>query len=90
VAAGLSLIRQRAPDLRLLVTGVAGLKRMAELAQVLPHVSFANTTAHYLAQRYVRLQRDGTRLIKEPVDGHPDIVLAENVAVYCDFLAGVR
>jgi hypothetical protein len=87
VAAGLPLIRERAPELRILVTGIASLKRMAELVEALPHVSFTNTTAHYLAQRCVRLQRDGTRLIKEPVDGHPDLILAENIRLYREFLA---
>jgi hypothetical protein len=90
VAAGLAIIRERAPDLRLLITGVAGLKRMAELAEALPRASFTNTTAHYLAQRYVRLRRDGTRLIKEPVEGHPDLILAENVRLYREFLDEVR
>jgi hypothetical protein len=90
VAAGIPIIRERAPDLRLLITGVAGLKRMAVLAEALPHASFTNTTAHYLAQRYVRLRRDGARLIKEPVEGHPDLILAENVGLYREFLAEVR
>ncbi len=90
VAAGIPIIRERAPELRLLITGVAGLKRIAEVAETLPHASFTNTTAHYLAQRYVRLRRDDTRLIKEPVDGHPDLILAENVQLYRGFLAEVR
>jgi hypothetical protein len=90
VAAGIRIIREKAPGLHLLITGVAGLKRMAELAEALPTASFTNTTAHYLAQRYVRLRRDGTRLIKEPVDGHPDLILAENVRLYRDFLDAVR
>ena len=90
VAAGIPIIRERAPDLRLLITGVAGLKRMAEVAEALPHAFFTNTTVHYLAQRYVRLRRDGTRLIKEPVEGHPDLILAENVQLYREFLAEQR
>jgi hypothetical protein len=90
VAAGLATIRERAPDLRLLITGVAGLKRLAELAEAFPSACFSNTTAHYLAQRYVRLRRDGTRLIKEPVEGHPDLILAENVHMYRDLLLGVH
>jgi hypothetical protein len=90
VAAGIPIIREMAPDLRLLITGVAGLQRIAELAEAFPNVSFSNTTAHYLAQRYLRLRRDGTRLIKEPVEGHPDLVLAENVRLFGDFLAGQR
>jgi hypothetical protein len=90
VAAGIPVIQERAPDLRLLVTGVAGLKRIAELAQAFPNASFTNTTAHYLAQRYVRLRRDGTRLIKEPVEGHPDLLLAENVRLFREFLAEPR
>jgi len=90
VAAGIDIIRERAPDLHLLITGVAGLKRMAELVDLLPNTCFTNTTAHYLAQRYVRLRRDGARLIKEPVDGHPDLILAENVQLYRGFLAEVR
>ncbi len=88
---GITVIRERAPELRFLIAGVAGLKRLAELAEMLPNTSFTNTTAHYLAQRYVRLQHHGgTRLIKEPVDGHPDIFLAENVQLYREFLAQVR
>jgi hypothetical protein len=80
----------QASGLRFLFAGVSSLRRLAELARALPHISFANTTAHYLAQRYVRLQCDGTRLIKEPVTGHPDLILAENVSLYRDFVAGVR
>ncbi len=87
---GIAAVRERAPGLRLLIAGVAGLKRLAELAEMLPNACFTNTTTHYLAQRYVRLQRDGTRLIKEPVDGHPDAILAENVQLYREFLAEVR
>ncbi len=87
---GIAAIREHAPELRFLIAGVAGLKRLAELADLLPNASFTNTTAHYLAQRYVHLQRDNTRLIKEPVDGHPDIILAENVQLYYEFLAEVR
>jgi hypothetical protein len=87
VALGLPLIRAQAPELRLLFTGVVSLKRLLELARLFPEASFTNTTAHYLAQRHVRLQRDGTRLIKEPVEGHPDLILAENVRLYREFLA---
>ena len=87
VALGLPLIRAQSPELRLLFTGVVSLKRLLELARLFPEASFTNTTAHYLAQRHVRLQRDGTRLIKEPVEGHPDLILAENVRLYREFLA---
>jgi len=87
IAAGLPLIRRQAPELRFLFAGVVALKRMAELAGLFPGASFTNVTAQYLAQRRVRLQRDGTRLIKERVDGHPDLILAENVRLYRDFLA---
>lgn len=87
---GIAVIRERVPELRFLIAGVAGLKRLAELVELLPNACFTNTTAHYLAQRYVRLQRDSTRLIKEPVDGHPDIILAENVELYREFLVEVR
>ena len=90
VAAGIPIIREKAPELRLLITGVAGLKRLAELAEAFPNASFTNTTAHYLAQRYLRLHRDGTRLIKEPVEGHPDLILAENVRLFRGFLAEQR
>jgi hypothetical protein len=87
---GIAVIREQAPKLRFLIAGVAGLKRVAELSELLPNASFTNTTAHYLAQRYVRLQHDGVRLIKEPVDGHPDVILAENVRLYREFLAEAR
>ncbi len=90
VAAGIPIIQERAPDLRLLITGVAGLKRLADLAEAFPNASFTNTTAHYLAQRYLRLRCDDTRLIKEPVEGHPDLILAENVHLFREFLAGQR
>jgi hypothetical protein len=90
VAAGIPIIRERGPDLRLLITGVAGLKRIAELAEAFPNASFTNTTAHYLAQRYLRLRRDGTRLIKEPVEGHSDLILGENVGLFRTFLAEQR
>jgi hypothetical protein len=90
VALGIPILQQQEPPIQLLFSGVAGLKRMAELAEAFPSASFTNTAAHYLAQRYVRLQRDGTRLIKEPVEGHPNLILAENVRLYGDFLAEVR
>ena len=90
VAAGIPIIQEKAPELRLLITGVAGLKRLAELAGAFPSASFTNTTAQYLAQRYLRLRRDGTRLIKEPIEGHPDLSLAENLSLFREFLAEQR
>jgi hypothetical protein len=63
---------------------------LAELAEALPNASFTNTTAHYLAQHYLRLRCDDTRLIKEPVEGHPDLVVAENVRLFRQFLAEQR
>lgn len=90
VAEGLAILREQAPELNLLFAGVASLKRMAELARAFPTASFTNTTCHYLAQRGVRLRHDGTRLIKEPVTGHPDLILAENVALFREFLDEVR
>jgi len=87
VAAGLAVIREEAPDIHLLFAGVASLRRMGWLATLFPTASFTNITAHYLAQRHVRLRRDDIRLIKEPVDGHPDLILAENVRLYRDFIA---
>ena len=90
VAAGLPVIREQAPGIRLLFAGVASLRRMVGLAALFPTASFTNTTAHYLAQRHVRLRRDGVRLIKEPVDGHPDLILTENVRLYRDFVAEAR
>jgi hypothetical protein len=64
-------------------------------------VAFTNANAHFLAEHYVRLRRSGagpveglledhpalTRLIKEPVAGHPDRILLDNVHLYQDFLA---
>ena len=90
VAEGLAILREQAPELNLLFAGVASLKRMAELAKSFPTASFTNTACHYLAQRGVRLRRDATRLIKEPVTGHPDLILAENVALFREFLDEVR
>jgi hypothetical protein len=86
VALGLPLIQAQMPEVHLLFSGVVGLKRMELLTRTFPTASFTSTTPHYLAQRRVRLQRDGTRLIKEPVDGHPDLILAENTHLYQDFL----
>lgn len=86
VAMGIPLIRESSPGLRFLFSGVVSLKRMEQLALAFPGSSFTNTTAHYLAQRYVRLQRDGTRLIKEPAEGHPDLILVDNVRLFCDLL----
>ena len=86
VAMGIPLIREHSPELRFLFAGVVSLKRMEQLARIFPGSSFTNTTAHYLAQRHVRVQRDGMRLIKEPVDGHPDLILAENVRLFSDLL----
>jgi hypothetical protein len=88
VAMGIPALQ--ASGLRLLFTGVTSLKRLGQLAKAFPNASFTNTTAHYLAQRGIRLQRDGTRLIKEPVAGHPDLILAENIALYREFLVEVR
>jgi hypothetical protein len=82
------------PDLhtsggRFLFAGVAGLRRMALLARLFPgRASFATSTVHFLARRYTRLARDGLRLLKEPVEGHRDLILAANVDLYRDFLAG--
>lgn len=89
IVEGLGGIRTEAPALRLLFAGVVGLKRMRELALRFPDASFTNSAVHYVAQRRRRLSRAGTRLIKEPVDGHPDVILAANVQVYRDFLATV-
>ena len=85
VSMGLPLIRAQAPEVHLLFSGVVGLKRLAQLVWTFPTASFTSTTPHYLAQHRVRLQRDGTRLLKEPVDGHPDLILAENTRLYQDF-----
>jgi hypothetical protein len=90
VTAGIPIIRKQAPELRFLITGVVGLKRMAELAEAFPNASFTNTAAHYPAQRYLRLRRAGTRLVKEPVEGHPDLILTENVRLFREFLAEQR
>lgn len=90
VVMGIPIIREQAPGFHFLFTGVAGLKRMAQIVQVFPTASFTSTTPHYLAQRYTRLDRDGTRLIKEPVEGHPDLVLAENTRLFQEFLAGLN
>jgi len=90
VALGIPLIREQAPGLHFLFTGVASLKRMKQLVGAFPSASFTNTTAHYLAQRYTRLDRDGTRLIKEPVEGHPDLILGENVHLYQEFLVSTN
>ena len=106
VAEGLAVVREQAPDLRFLFAGVAGLKRIAELARFFPdrsQVAFTNANAHYLAEHYIRLQRAGagpvegpledhpdlTRLIKEPVSGHPDRILLDNVRLYQGFLAEI-
>lgn len=90
IEAGLQAIRRQSPELRLLFLGVVALKRMAHLTALFPTASFTNTAVHYLAGRHVQLVRapgHPTRLIKEPVDGHPDIILAENVRLYREFLA---
>jgi hypothetical protein len=91
-AGGLPLIREL-PNLRLLFTGAAGLRRIRRLVRVLPdptRLAFTSATPHYLAERYTRLDRDGVRLIKEPVEGHPDLILAENVRLYRDFLGSLN
>jgi hypothetical protein len=93
VALGLPLIRAQAPEMRFLFAGVVSLNRLLELDRLFPESAFTNTSAHYLAQRRVRLQRaldHDTRLIKEPVDGHPDLILAENVRLYREFLASTN
>jgi hypothetical protein len=101
VAAGFPLIRAQVhrdalwagrttPELRFLFIGVASLKRMVQLAGMFSDAAFTNTTAHCPAQRHVYLQRDGTRLIKEPVDGRPDLILGENVSCYREFVASMN
>jgi len=69
---------------------MAGLRRLARLARLFPGAAFTSATPHFLAEHYVRLQRDGERLIKEPVEGHPDLILADNVRLMQEFLAGVN
>ncbi len=88
--AGVPAIRDRAPELRFLFSGTAGLRRLARLAELFPGAAFTSATPHFLAQHYVRLQRDGLRLIKEPVEGHPDLILAENVRLMQTFVASTN
>ena len=93
VAAGLDTIRKEAPALRLLFAGVVGLKRIGELAGLFPSSAFTNSAVHFVAQRYRRLSLASGhqhRAIKEPVDGHPDVILAANVRLYQDFLADAK
>ena len=87
IARGLDRIQERMPDLHFLFTGVASLKRMGMLARAFPQTSFTNANAHFLAQRRILLDRDGTRVMKVPVDAHPDLILGMNVRFYRDFLA---
>lgn len=87
IAKGLAHIQERAPNLGLLFTGVVSLKRMAALAHAFPDACFTNANAHYLAQRRILLDRDGTRVIKVPVEAHPDLILGLNMRFYRDFLA---
>jgi hypothetical protein len=89
IAEGLHYLQEHAPDLHLLFTGVVSLKRLADLVRMFPTASFTSSTPHFLAQRHVQYQRDGTRLIKQPVDGHVDLILAENVRLYRDFLVSL-
>ena len=89
MAGGVSMIREHAPALRFLFTGAAGLRRVARLAQLFPAAAFTSSTPHFLAQRYVRLRRDGQRLIKEPAEGHPDLILADNVRLMQEFVASL-
>jgi hypothetical protein len=65
--------------------GVSSLKTMARLRQIFPWCCFCNSVCQYLAQRHVRLRREGMRLVRETVTGNPDVIMSHSIDVYKRF-----
>jgi hypothetical protein len=83
---GMETVKRMYPEVRPLFTGVSSLKTMARLRQIFPWCCFCNSVCQYLAQRHVRLRREGMRLVRETVTGNPSVVMSHSIKVYKRFL----
>ena len=83
---GLETVKGQYPEVRPIFTGVSSLKTMARLRQIFPWCCFCNSVCQYLAQRHVRLRRQGMRLVRETVTGNPSVVMSHSIDVYKQFL----
>ena len=83
---GLETVKDQYPEVRPIFTGVSSLKTMARLRQIFPWCCFCNSVCQYLAQRHIRLRREGMRLVRETVTGNPSVVMSHSIAVYKQFL----
>ena len=83
---GLETVKDQYPEVRPIFTGVSSLKTMARLRRIFPWCCFCNSVCQYLAQRHVRLSREGMRLVRETVTGNPDVVMSHSMDVYKRFL----
>ena len=66
---GLETVKDQYPEVRPIFTGVSSLKTMARLRQIFPWCCFCNSVCQYLAQRHVRLRREGVRPVPTPLFG---------------------
>jgi hypothetical protein len=83
---GLETVKRMYPEVRPIFTGVSSLKTMARLRQIFPWCCFCNSVCQYLAQRHVRLRREGMRLVRETVTGNPSVIMSHSIDVYKRFL----
>jgi hypothetical protein len=83
---GLETVKRQYPEVRPIFTGVSSLRTMARLRQIFPWCCFCNSVCQYLAQRHVRLRREGMRLVRETVTGNPSVVMSHSIDVYKQFL----
>ena len=79
-------MKHRYPEVRSILTRVSSLKTMVRLRRVFPWCCFCNSVCQYLAQRHIRLHREGMRLVRETVTGNPSVVMSHGVDVYKQFL----
>jgi hypothetical protein len=63
---GMEMVKRQYPEVRPIFTGVSSLKTMARLRQTFPQCCFCNSVCQYLAQRHVRLRREGMREEQTP------------------------
>jgi len=83
---GMETVKRQYPEARPIFTGVSSLKTMARLRQIFPWCCFCNSVCQYLAQRHVRLRREGMRLVRETVTGNSSVIMSHRIAVYKQFL----
>jgi hypothetical protein len=83
---GLETVKDQYPEVRPIFAGVSSLRTMAGLRQIFLWCCFCNSVCQYLAQRHVRLRREGVRLVRETVTGNPSVVMSHSIDVYKRFL----